>query len=57
MSEKKTITLMIEIADMENPTESYSISAPEEDMPDDEAMFILLMELARDIKGDLGVEH
>jgi len=57
MSEKKKITLLIEISDMEHPTDSYSISAPEEDMPDDEEMFILLMELAKDIKGDLGVDH
>lgn len=53
MMEKKPITLMIEIADIGNPTESYSISAPEEDMPDDEAMYILLLDLANDIRGEL----
>lgn len=57
MSEKKKITLLVEIADIKNPTESYSISAPEDELPDDEEMFILLQKLANDIKLDLGVEH
>lgn len=48
---------MIEVADLDNPTDNYSMSAPEDEMPDDEAMFILLMKLANDIKSELGVEH
>lgn len=57
MSKKKQITLLIEIADVDDPTENYSISAPEDELPDDEEMFILLHKLASDIKSDLGVEH
>lgn len=55
------LTLMIEISDIEDPTSDYSISAPEEELPDDDFLAILFQKIADDLKREIakdgGVKH